>query len=239
MNMRPCKIGYITLHHTAGHEKNTQAVRQEHLAMGWSDIGYNTVVEPDGTVGIGRDVRYTGAHNIGLAPDGSGYNMNQRAYGLSHIGNFEKEPFPEVMFKSSTEFCAKKCQELGITPSKETIRKHSTDYATDCPGINFPYGRYVTEVIRLTKGGMNPMKVAVVYWSAKDFSAAQQIAERLGNCGMFCRNTKPELHEDALDAQQLIVVGGSPVTNHPNVVNFCGQTGPDTAILAAGYAKKL
>lgn len=93
--------------------------------------------------------------------------------------------------------------------------------------------------VKYKEGGANEMKVAIVYWTAKDFSVAQLIAERLGNCGMFCRNAKPDLHEDAKSAQKLIVVGGPEITDHPNVTNLCGATGPDTAILAANYAKTI
>jgi len=150
METRPCKIKFINIHHTAGHEKNTEAVRRYHMdALGWGDIGYNAVVEPSGVVGVGRDVKYSGAHNPSLAPDKSGYTMNQEAYAISHIGNFQVEQISEVQFQASVKFCAAKCKELGIVPSTYTIRKHSTDYATDCPGQYFPYDRYIKEVISL------------------------------------------------------------------------------------------
>jgi N-acetylmuramoyl-L-alanine amidase len=83
------------------------------------------------------------------------------------------------------------------------------------------------------------MKDAVVYWTLKDFSNAEMIAAKLGNCGMFCRNANPALHPDAKAAKHLIVVGGPEVRDHPNVTNCCGLHAEDTAILAAKYAKTL
>ena len=84
------------------------------------------------------------------------------------------------------------------------------------------------------------MKEAIVFWSWDDASAVKQIADRLGNCGMFCRNREATaVHPDAKGAKHLINVGGPEVSDHPNVKNLCGATGPDTAILAAQYAKTL
>ena len=83
------------------------------------------------------------------------------------------------------------------------------------------------------------MKEAVVYWTLKDFSAAEQIAAKLGNCGMFCRNANVALHPDAKAAKHLVVVGGQEIKDHPNAVNCCGLHAEDTAILAAEYAKTL
>lgn len=83
------------------------------------------------------------------------------------------------------------------------------------------------------------MEVAVAYWNLKDFSLAEQVAAKHGNCGTFCRNGKTQLHPDAKGAKLLIIVGGSPVTNHPNVVNLCGETGADTMTLVANYIKTL
>lgn len=84
------------------------------------------------------------------------------------------------------------------------------------------------------------MEHAIVYFSAKDYSVAEIVAERLGGCGMFCRNANNALiHADAKAAKHLVVIGGAPVTDHPNVTNCCGAAAPDTAILAAQYAKTL
>ena len=64
------------------------------------------------------------------------------------------------------------------------------------------------------------------------------IAEQLGNCAMFCRNTTQFVHADALTAEHLIVVGG-PVIMHKNATYLSGNTAADTAILVANYTKSL
>lgn len=94
--------------------------------------------------------------------------------------------------------------------------------------------------IQETKGWDTPMKEAILIWSWDDSSGAKQIADRLGNCGIFCRNGVADaIHPDAKGAQHLIVVGGPAVSGHPNVTNLCGDTGPHTAILSAQYAQTL
>lgn len=93
--------------------------------------------------------------------------------------------------------------------------------------------------VQYKDGGDNVPNHVIVFWTAKDYSAAGMISERLDNCLMTCRNAKPDLNPDAKAAKHLIVVGGPEVTDHPNVTNLCGITGPDTAILAANYAKSL
>lgn len=92
----------------------------------------------------------------------------------------------------------------------------------------------------IDKEGDDIMEVAIVFWSWDDASGVKQIADRLANCGMFCRNrVATAIHPDAQNAKRLIVVGGAEVANHPNVTNLCGLTGPDTLIKAAQFAKTL
>jgi hypothetical protein len=127
---------------------------------------------------------------------------------------------------------------LGIPVTRDNIIGH---YRIDsvnkakCPGTGFPWNRLFKDL----EGGNDAMKAAVVYWTLKDFSIAEQVAAKLGNCGMFCRNANPALHPDAVAAKRLVIVGGPEVTDHPNVKNCCGLHAEDTAILAAEYAKTL
>jgi hypothetical protein len=160
MELRPCSIKFICLHHTAGNEKTLEAIRNYHMiSEGYGDIGYNAVVFPDGSIpkivnsdGVvttGRSLKWSGAHSPGKAPDNSGYTMNQRSYGLCHVGNFETNTMPDAQFNASVAKCAALCRELGITPSIYTIRRHKDDFATLCPGKNFHYEKYVDKVQQL------------------------------------------------------------------------------------------
>lgn len=88
--------------------------------------------------------------------------------------------------------------------------------------------------------GEDQMEKAVVYWSARDYSVALMVANKLGGCGHFCRNEiATNVHPDAKGAKHLVNIGGPEIHDHPNVTNKCGDHAPDTAILAAEYANSL
>ena len=44
---------------------SAEDVHQWHLGNGWSGIGYHYVITADGTLQIGRDIDYNGAHTLG------------------------------------------------------------------------------------------------------------------------------------------------------------------------------
>lgn len=227
MELRPCTIEYIDLHHTAGHEDNTQAVREYHVNVrGYGDIGYNAVIELNGTVGTGRDIKWSGAHDPAKAPDGSGYTMNQRAYAISHIGDFMKDIMTDVQFWASVKHCVQKCIQFGITPSKATIRRHKDQYATDCPGDNFPYDKYVCEVIKLFNQGDDLHMNRVVLLNTpepKDMILVKEYFDYTSPCPILFRvNGQPP--EEAFKADELIILGGSDVPSHPNRKLLSGQS---------------
>lgn len=241
MELRPCSITMIDLHHTAGHEASIEDIRNEHMnGKGWGDIGYNAVVFPDGSiptlvnsdgvVSTGRSIKWSGAHNPGLAPDGSKYTMNERSYGISHVGNFQSpnaDTMSDVQFQSSVQFCVQKCKEFGIVPSTSTIRRHKDDYATDCPGDNFPYERYMNEVIKLFNNGDEDlhMKKAVLLNTPepKDLVLVAEYFAYTSPCPVLFRvNGQPP--EEAFKVDELIIIGGVDVPNHPNRKYYSGSS---------------
>jgi len=222
MEIRPCAIHYIDLHHTAGHEANTAQVRQEHLNRGWGDIGYNAVIEPDGTVGVGRDVNYSGAHDPGMSPDGV-HTMNQTAFAISHIGNFMNDYMSDIQFNASVKYCAQICKKYGIVPSKATIKRHRDQSPTECPGDHFPYDRYVNEVISLMKED-GTVEEGILIFGPDDFIAARYLAATLNNeVAIFMRNQDKTPPDSIQTVKHLYVVGGSEV-NHPNQTLLSGET---------------
>lgn len=236
MKERTRPYAYINLHHTAGHEENTQKVREIHTGPpnNWGDIGYNAVIEPNGAIGIGRDTKWCGAHNPGMSPD-KVHSMNEVAFAVSHIGDFTKDAMGEAQFRSSIKYVAQKMKEFGLVPSKRTIRKHKDDYATDCPGDNFPYERYVSEVIRLMKGGSTVPAIAILKFSPEDDWSAKDIDARLGGVATYVRQgTDRKIPSEAMSATKLIVIGG-PTTGHPNEVLLSGKTKYDTAAAVTKY----
>lgn len=149
MDVRTGKITLLDLHHTGANEANTKVVRDYHVNVrGYGDIGYNMVIEPDGTVGIGRDTYWAGAHDTGI-PKGYSKPMNQISFGLSHIGNFNKHQMPEAQFQSSIHEAANICKKYLILPTAAGVHKHSDQFSTACPGKFFPYARYITELSKI------------------------------------------------------------------------------------------
>jgi hypothetical protein len=234
METRPCTIKYLDFHHTAGHEANTEAVRKEHLAIGWGDIGYNMVIEPGGTIGWGRDVKYSGSHDPGPAPDGSGYTMNQKAYAISSIGNFDEDTMLEVQFQGLLKgtLWAMNAYKVGI----DGLRRHKDQYQTACPGKNFPWDKLISEVKKSLEGGNDVLDVAILKYSAEDEWAAKDIDAKLGGVANFTRQgTAKTIPTAALSAKKLIIVGGPDVTAHPNRVWLSGNTKYDTAVVVGKY----
>lgn len=80
------RIDYIVVHCTAtpeGQDKTVEQIRKEHLAQGWSDIGYHYVIDLQGRVHLGRDVDISGSHV-------SGYNTY--SIGVVYVGGLECDP---------------------------------------------------------------------------------------------------------------------------------------------------
>lgn len=184
-----------------------------------------------------------GIETIALAPGGVGEKIAReiqkelvKATGLADRG----VKFKNLHVLRETKGYPAVLVEIGFisNPHEEALmKKDSWDKIVStaiCKGLSGAMGVDYSE-----RGEDDSMLVAVAYWTLRDFSGAEQIAAKLGNCGMFCRNANPALHQDAKAAKHLIVIGGPEVTDHPNVTNKCGIDGPETAILAAEYAKTL
>ena len=93
------------------------------------------------------------------------------------------------------------------------------------------------EIAELKKPGEGDdfeMENVVVYYTAKDFSTAQMIADMYGGCATFCRNGQAAVHADAKKAKRIFTVGG-PALNLPGEIYMSGNTAFDT--MAAVIAK--
>ncbi|GAW93488.1 N-acetylmuramoyl-L-alanine amidase [Calderihabitans maritimus] len=122
---------YIILHHTGAEEKNARQVRLNHLRKGWKDIGYNYVIERDGTVVPGRSLELPGAHTRAAG-------MNYRSIGVALIGNFELTR-PTPMQLNSLLSLLKRLQEEHRIPGDRILGHREVPGAkTLCPGRNFP-----------------------------------------------------------------------------------------------------
>ena len=111
---------YAVLHHTAGSNSYTReqapgivrAIQRWHITgNGWSDIGYNLLIDRYGTVYEGRAGGVTrgvvGAHAA---------NHNRGSVGVSVLGNFENARPPQVVVDVATEVLAWKYRLHNIDP---------------------------------------------------------------------------------------------------------------------------
>lgn len=69
-----------------GWNKGAAGIRAIHKAQGWSDIGYNEIINPDGRAEMGRGKMAVGAHVAGF---------NSLAYGLAMVGGVDARNRPD------------------------------------------------------------------------------------------------------------------------------------------------
>ena len=150
-------VTHLIVHHSAGNNasSNWAAVVASYFDLhvntnGWSDIGYNWLIAPDGQIFVGRG----GGNNV-VGAHMCGYNVN--TMGVCLIGNFTTvEPAPLALNKLK-QLLAWKASDSNIDPlGNSAIRSNygimnnisghrdgcSPDY-TECPG-NLLYAKLTT-----------------------------------------------------------------------------------------------
>jgi hypothetical protein len=126
------------VHHTVNGNDYSQAqvpgmirgIQSYHQgANGWSDIGYNFVVDRFGTIWEGRqggvDRPVIGAH---------AENYNTGAVGVSVLGEFTSVAPPEAVINSLQVLIGWKLALHGTTPSADNVLGHRNVGQTACPG---------------------------------------------------------------------------------------------------------
>lgn len=139
---------YIVLHHSATVDgkaiRDFVAIKKEHMARGYRDIGYHWVIENINgilTAIPGRPEWEIGAHCPG---------RNQDGIGICVVGNFELEVPGNDLYC----FVANKCSDIMARHPIREIGGHRDYIATACPGKHFD-----VEVVRqLVKGEKNRME---------------------------------------------------------------------------------
>lgn len=161
-------VTHLIVHHSAGSNTSNNwsgvvaAIFDYHVnSNGWSDIGYNWLIAPNGQLfegrGGGDNVR--GAHMCG-------YNNN--TMGVCALGNYVNSPFPSSGIETLKKLLSwKSCQEaiapigngpiISFTGNMQNISGHRdgcSPGATECPG-NMLYGQLSAlrqEVLGYTQG---------------------------------------------------------------------------------------
>ncbi len=142
------QVRNVIIHHTASSNQVTDyttAIRSIYLlhtqTRGWSDIGYNYLVAPNGVIYKGRDPgpyqqdEVLGAHFCA---------SNTGTLGISILGDYQNTPPPGLALHAIERLIAWKLQKdhldpLGITPhplnpTLHVISGHRDGCATLCPG---------------------------------------------------------------------------------------------------------
>lgn len=143
-------VTHQIVHHTAGANSSSdwpavvRSIWDYHVnTNGWSDIGYNWLVDPHGVIYQGRgwingNDEVQGAHFCGT---------NSNTMGVALMGNFEEVSPSSDALVSLTEMLAWKSDENGIDPVAQnyhsssglnlfTISGHRDGCSTLCPGKN-------------------------------------------------------------------------------------------------------
>lgn len=130
------KPEHIIIHHTAvSREKNAaqfDAVNRYHQSLGWGNIGYHFLIEPNGKVCAGRRTDEVGAHC-------KEQSMNYHSIGICLTGNFDIEkPTPPQIF-ALRDLLRRLCKEFNIRDCRIWFHTDFAHYKT-CPGKNMDRG---------------------------------------------------------------------------------------------------
>jgi len=127
----------IVIHHLAANVP-VQTVHNWHVGNGWAGIGYHFQVNKDGSIWIGRDVDFVGAHTAG---------HNATTIGIAVQGDYHtvSRVMPDVQFNALVWLIRHLRERFGDI----RIHGHRELTATACPGQHFP----LDEVRRLAFRG--------------------------------------------------------------------------------------
>jgi N-acetylmuramoyl-L-alanine amidase len=127
------KPEWIIIHHSAvsrtKNDKQFKAIDNYHRGKGWGMIGYQYLIEPDGTVMVGRPESKVGAHTY---QEG----MNYKSIGICLTGHFDLE-LPTDQQRIQLLELIEELQEKYKIP-KEKVVPHRRFAPKSCWGNNLP-----------------------------------------------------------------------------------------------------
>ena len=139
-------VSHLIVHHSAGTNVSTnwafvvESIWDFHVNVnGWSDIGYNWLVDPEGIIYEGRGNGIQGAHFCGA---------NSKTAGFCLLGDFTQwQPTPQAMARLTEllawNSCDRNLDPLGSgfhSPTGDVLPRiagHRDGCATQCPGNAF------------------------------------------------------------------------------------------------------
>lgn len=139
-------VTHLIVHHSAGVNASTNwnavvtSIWNYHVnTNGWSDIGYNWLIAPDGTLFQGRGDNVLGAHFCGT---------NAGTMGVCMLGTYTNTTISPAAAHTLSSLLAWKCCARGLDPlatafhsssglNIKRISGHRDGCATECPGNAF------------------------------------------------------------------------------------------------------
>ena len=124
-------LQYLVFHHSASpRSTTTEQIREWHLNKGWRDIGYNGVIEEDGTFHLGRRL----GDSLAANPP---YNRESIAICITGNNTVDEHRWNRRQIKVAGEI-ADGFRAMGY---EVTGHRDVGSTPTECPGVN------ITEII--------------------------------------------------------------------------------------------
>jgi hypothetical protein len=132
---KPGGVHTIVVHHTVGGrpltvvgaKRELQSMQRHHMrSQGWSDIGYNFIIDGFGRVWEGRGAYRVGAHTLG---------RNTGTIGVAFMGNYEKVELSDRQIAAFNNLL-ERLKLFGVRASRVRGHKQMPGQATACPGRN-------------------------------------------------------------------------------------------------------
>ena len=125
----------VILHHTAGKaaskmkdvKQELQGIQKYHMGMGWSDIGYNFIIDRKGRVWEGRGRNVIGAHTL---------NHNTGSIGIAVLGNYNNYKL-NALQKLAIRRTIKKLRKEGNKIVSVKTHRDMPGNVTSCPGKHY------------------------------------------------------------------------------------------------------
>lgn len=247
------RVEKIVVHHTAGpnvcasraeycQRRSVVAINDVHyyhaVVNGWGDIGYNSLIGYDGRIYEGRSSPGGIDEPIGepvVAGHALGYN--RRTHGVAVMGDFDREPVPEVQYEALARLvgwvvesrlaAGEKIDPLGFSdyrlsdgkahPALPNIVGHRDLNRTECPG-DYLYERIVN---------LRYLAKRYVEWPPVNVELRARPRGDLVSYHVFVDNHEPEL------VRRLTVKGAVPA--HAELVDsWAGSPGANPGKLESG-----
>ena len=149
----PTRWNYIVIHHSAGNFGNIQFLQEVHRRRQAGDpidaIPYHYVIGNGNGMKMGEVASDWRKHNNlwGAHVSGNNRDRNFRGLGICMIGNFEKNPVPELQYQALLNLCRQLMDEYQIPLENISGHGHTKGESTLCPGKHFPMERLLKDLV--------------------------------------------------------------------------------------------